>query len=476
MKFKSILSYFALIAMALSVVQCEEATTSTDDENNANTEEAELILTPSAFEMALTEDCYITFTATIGDEDVSNDSSLELWYIEPSGNILSVKDNSYTVSKEGEYNFYAYCSYGSKILESEVVTVNVVEDTNIYIYPSAQMVETGTDVTFSIYQGYNNITDDSNVNLYIYDGTDSTLLDEMSYTITELKDYTFYATYTFAGETNSSEHKTVSGMEWNDSVFARRTLVIQCTGTGCGWCPGATATIRNYVNTYGDDDAIFIGAHGYNTSDIMNNKASLQLISNLNITGFPTILVGSIAIGKATDVDFLDIYNGAYITNESGLASVIESLTKSEASTGIKASSSIESDGVAINAEIMVRDEGKYGVGAMVLEDGIYATQSIFDSLSFIDFEDYDINYHNNVLQGIYPLDSYLYANIGGIATQSARSGYTFDCTIPYSEMSTLNETNNCSIVVYTINLYTYQIDNIVKVAIGEELDYQYEN
>ncbi len=476
MKFKSIISYFAIIAMALSSVQCEEATTSTDDENDPNSEDVELVITPSAFEMKLTDDCIITFTASIGDEDVSNDSTLELWYIEPSGNILSVKDNTYSVSEEGEYNFYAYCSYGSKILESEVITVNVFEDTTLYLKPSAELVEIGSQVNFSVYVGTNDVSSSDLVELYISKNGEAVLLDELSYTIEDSSDYKFCASYTFNDEIIVSEEQIVSGMEWNDNAFKTRTLVLQATGTGCGWCPGAVATILEYNTIYGGDDAVVVSAHGYNNSDIMNSYASLQLISNLEIKGFPTLLAGSIATGNATNVDFLSVVNDAYAPNGSGLNSVVTSYTATPAATGIKASSSIESDGIAISAEIMVREEGYYGVGAMVLEDDIYAVQSKFETLNSIDFGDYDINNHHNVLQGVYPRDSYLFTNLGGISAQSARSGYRLNCTIPFSEMNALQEIDNCSIVVYTYNRRTYLIDNIIKVGVGETIDYQYEN
>ncbi len=461
MKLKSTLSLIAMMfTFALSVVSCTE--TETPDTSG-------LVLIPSDTEVVVGQNSEITFTAKFNGQDVTNDATLEIWHIEENENIVLVKNNTFEIKESGKYRFYAYCSNGGKIVESEIVFVNAVEDKTLYLTPSFAAMETGQDVEFEAYIGKNKISPSaSNLKLFLTDGTNNTELGSMSYSIAEAKEYFFYATYLFNNEEIRSKTQSVLGLDWNDPQFAKRTLSLQFTASWCKWCPGFTAAIKDYTAEYGDSRSLFASVH---SGDIMQNFSSNQLIMNMNIQSFPTLKVGSFDMTKAAEVG---LYGGDYTLSTKEMSDAIDKFLATDAKCGIRLSSTIEDDGIAISADVLVGEDGKYGVGAIVLEDGIKAKQTKDPALDYIDFGDYDINIHKNVLQGIYPRDKKLYVDLGGISEQSARYGYRFEHTMLYTDMKSLQEKENCSVVVYVYNTETKVIDNVVKAKVGEKVDYEY--
>ena len=156
------------------------------------------------------------------------------------------------------------------------------------------------------------------------------------------------------------------------------------------------------------------------------------------------------------------------------MTNAIDKFLATDAKCGIRLSTSIKDEGIAISADVLVKEAGEYGVGAIVLEDGIKALQKKDYRLDYIDFGDYNINIHKNVLQGIYPRDKKLYVELGGVSEHKAHHGYHFEHTMLFKDMKSFKEKRNSSVLVYVYDIETKVIDNVVKVKSGEMIDYQY--
>ncbi len=250
-------------------------------------------------------------------------------------------------------------------------------------------------------------------------------------------------------------------IDWDALSFTKRVIGIQCTATWCGYCPRITGLIHNFEEQYGEDRAVFIAAHG---SDVMSNSYSVYILNEMEVTGYPSLYIGSIQPDKAAKVDSAVSY----------LYSAICNVEDQGVATAISASSSVSSSIIEINAKVAVKTSGKYGVGAMILEDNISATQSsYYSNLADVGLDGYDTSNHVNVVQGCYPTTSGTpYVNLGDETQHTSNNTYNFNCSFNISSLTTLSNINNCRIVVYTYNIATGYVDNIIQAPIGTTRDF----
>ena len=77
--------------------------------------------------------------------------------------------------------------------------------------------------------------------------------------------------------------------------FVKRVLLLQATGTWCGFCPLVMSGIKTYSDTYSDGLAVFAAAHASSTiKDLMETNASRMVLNWLGISSFPTLNVNMI--------------------------------------------------------------------------------------------------------------------------------------------------------------------------------------
>ncbi|MFI3332340.1 MAG: Omp28-related outer membrane protein [Rikenellaceae bacterium] len=466
---------FTLAALMLSVASCAEDSAE-DNVVEPNTDpevslSGDLVLTPSVDEVLVNNNStYVEFTVFMGDTDVSDVSSLEIFHLDEDYNLTYVENLRYEITESGIHSFYATCNNSeNRVVKSETVNVEAHDLSDLTLVASQYTILDGVDedktVEFSVFFGDIQITsfDDDALSIYYVEGSQEDKIDSFSYTIDAVGSYTFYAEFNILGETVTSDQITVTCIDWDSIDFYKRVFGIQFTATWCGYCPIMTAGIHYFNKDYsGEDRAIFASAHG---SDVMSNNYSNSLINKMNISGFPTLLVGSVNANYTTSIGAYT----PYTTTVAYLVKAVEEIEEQDVCTAISASSNYDSSNIIIEAKIAVCTDGEFGIGAMVLEDGITASQTSYVTLSSIGLGDYDTSNHLNVLQGIYPY-SYSgdqYEDLGGVESHSSGQQYSFSCTFDISKLTSLSNIENCRIAVYTYNKSTGYIDNIVQAPIG---------
>lgn len=325
-----------------------------------------------------------------------------------------------------------------KLSAESVVVVNtpinfVVEDIN------------GTNVT---------------ANAVIFDKTHDFSQVENPFTPTEDGEYTFYAV---VGDAISNDIKvvvtpTVPALpEDNDAAntsFKHRILLVDHTGTHCGYCPQMMKALKEVAET-GDYHSKYheAMAHTYNTSDPSYSVAAAAVTSYYGVNSYPTLN-----------------YNFAYPTSSSynaeHIKSQIDALWKENADAGIAASTNMAIKAVVVNAEVKAAVAGEYSITAWLLEDNIEGQQT--------NATDEWMNIHNN--------------SIRQVATSSPMTGYELgeiEAGKTASQILNLNiDSNNWNRDNMKVMLIVskkgannkYDVANVVICPINDSVLYDYNN
>ncbi len=441
--------------ISLCAVSCTESDSDSGDSG--------LTLTASAEDYSAIGSPII-FTATFNGTDVTNDSSTTLYCVDDSSGIITLDAMSYTPTSAGLYKFYAeYVDSNGNSYTSRPKIITTVDAANLWVYASRTEVISGMTeekVTFSVYVGDEELTlSDPDLCFYAEVNGEVTQLDTLEYTTSGEGEYKFYATYPIIENDGASYSNivTVNSLSFDDIAFNKRVIGFVFTGTWCGYCPYMTAAVYLYTQNYSSDKLIVAAAHN---SDSMSNGYSSYLanVMSNNIAGYPTLLLGSINPSYTSGIS-------SYSAD--GIASAINLIDAKGVSTAIAAGSTGNSEKFAITATIAVNKDGQYGVGAMILEDNITASQNNYSTAANLGVSGYDFSNHINVLQGFYPKTTELYEELGGVSQHTAGSVYDFSCEIDASGMSTLYEPSNCRIVVYTYDIATGYVDNIIQTEVN---------
>ena len=147
--------------------------------------------------------------------------------------------------------------------------------------------------------------------------------------------------------------------------FTRKCLVLDFTGTGCGYCPYMVDLLET-LEADPEYAPMFIvaAAHQFNTEDPM--YLSQRIDQALGVTGFPTIIT-----------DMRQSYDN--YTLLSGLQRNIKTnYDRTAAKAGISAHSVINGNEVVARVSVKAAEDNTFRVGAMLLESGISATQNVY--------------------------------------------------------------------------------------------------
>ncbi len=324
-------------------------------------------------------------------------------------------------------------------------------------------IANGGTVDFTATIGDTDITKNALLKIYCIDEDKNFItLSNASFTAVKPGKYDFYAfcTTSTGGDAQSETISIEATFDIDEVDYQKRVLATQFTASSCGYCPIMTSALHHYAEQYGDDTIITASAH---SGDIMSNSYSKYMINAMDVKGFPTLFVGS------TDNDVA--YNiGAqtpYTATLDSIAEAVEEIKAQGTATAI-AMNSWESNGsITIEANVAVAKDGEYGIGAIIVEDGIKATQTSYVSLKELDLDDYDTSDHKNVVQAIFPAQNDLNMELAELDSHSANEFYHFNCSISKNGMTTLKSLAMCRVIVYTVNLESGFVDNVVQAPLG---------
>ena len=308
----------------------------------------------------------------------------------------------------------------------------------------------------------------------IFDSTNKQLnLPDMKFTTTKKGVYTLWASY---GDKISNEVTITAVDEMpaateipldpnpNSTSFARKVLLVQYTGTECGFCPFMVNNIKQFPATV-SKHCILTAAHRFTSSDPAF-LVGANLEQTMAVAGFPTLAVDMHSLEN-------DYRYPALIRTM-----LQNAIDREDAKAGIAACAaySEESRMVSVKAEIKAAVTDNYRIGAWLLEDGIYGKQANNGASG------YDYNTHDNCIRiadskvtGTDFTGHYL-----GEIKAGEKKVFEFNPTNMVLDKSWKAE--NCRLVIfittegepskYTTN--TWYVNNVVVCPLNGSVAYQY--
>ena len=193
----------------------------------------------------------------------------------------------------------------------------------------------------------------------------------MKFTTTEVGTYTFWATY---GDKISNEVVVTAVKEFpaatelpldpnpGSTSFARKVMLVQYTGTNCGYCPFMVDAIDAFPKSM-QGKYVLTAAHRFNSNDPAYLSAALE--QTMAVSGYPTLAVDMHSLNS--------YYNYPALIR----GTVQDAIDRESAKVGIAACAtySPESRMVSVKAEVKAAETNNYRIGAWLLEDGIYGKQ-----------------------------------------------------------------------------------------------------
>ena len=320
----------------------------------------------------------------------------------------------------------------------------------------------------------------------LYDEEDNIVeLENMEFSTTVAGEYKFWAAYkaynsetititaeepTTDGPDNPDEPEGPTDEDPENLNFKRRVLLIQFTGTGCGYCPGMISALREVMQdkTFANN-TVLAAAHRYNGTDPAY-LANYALDIAMGVGGFPSL-----------SADMYYTY-GLYSNMVEVIHKMVDaSFERTTTKAGISAVSYIEDDKVIIKATVKAAEESMFRIGAWLLEDGIYGQQTNYG------FEG-DFNTHDNCIRiadSKVSTSDYTGYEIGPVdedgKVQPIKKGETAEYTFTI-ELKDKWKRENCSLVLFVTapeklqGRESYFVNNVIEMPLEGEVAFEYED
>lgn len=242
--------------------------------------------------------------------------------------------------------------------------------------------------------------------------------------------------------------------------FVKRVLLLQATGTWCGWCPAVMASIKEYNNSFSDGMAVFAAAHN---RDAMSNDFADKVIQWLSVSGFPTL---NINLVPGETVSCYTNGSDVVTANVDAIRKVVETYTAKDAKSAIAAVVRADkaSNKVEVEAKIKIAEGGSYRVAAWLLEDGILDNSQ----QNYTDLTD-DFSTHNNVLR-----QSSASLAFGDKLGDSLPAGSTEDYSCSFTLSS--EKMDNCRVIIMVTAPEggVFAVDNVVMCPLNDKVGFEY--
>lgn len=379
--------FFSIIAMLAAVAvmgfSCKEPTPTPDP----TPEKLTASVTPS--EITADGESKAVFTVKYGDKAVSNVKAFV------NGVETALNNLTFTTKTAGTYKFYfSYeWSTGKTVKSNEVtVTAKAAEQSGdgsgltMEVDNTVIPINTGR-ATFTI--KFNGKAVESGYKIY-KNGTETKLPTDANkkpyFESKETGTYSFYVTYNI---TKSTKDKPISVQVINDAIpdsaedpnptstsFKRRAMVMQFTGTDCGYCPYIIEPLETMAADAAYKDKFSWAAiHTFNSDDPAapcNSSDYTKLYFAAaygGIKGYPTVL-----FDLTSQVGNL----GSVAVNLANLKKAVDNSVANPAAAGISATMTLDENNRVVTARVSVKakDAKVYRVSMWVLEDKISGGQN----------------------------------------------------------------------------------------------------
>ena len=333
------------------------------------------------------------FTVKYGDKAVSNVKA----YV--NGVETALNNLTFTTKTAGTYKFYfSYEWTTGKTVKSNEVSVTAkaaqasgdssgltmsVDNTIIQVNKGRAIftIKHNGKVIESGYKMYQNSTETSLPTTEVT--IDGKKYKQPYFESKQTGTFSFYVTYNI---TESTKDKPIAIQVINDAIpdraedpnpsstsFKRRAMVMQFTGTACGYCPYMIRPLETLAaDASYKDKFTWAAIHTFNPESdpaAPHNKVDKQQLgSRFGISNYPTVLV------DYSQVSFAN--NDA--VNLGVLKKAIDNSMANPASAGISATMTLDENNRVVTARVSVKakDAKVYNVGMWVIEDKIRGTQN----------------------------------------------------------------------------------------------------
>lgn len=470
--------FFSIIAMiaAVALASCEPTPS---PEPDPTPEKLTASVTPS--EITADGQSKAVFTVKYGDKAVSNVKA----YV--NGTETALSNLTFTTKTAGTYKFYFTYEWktGETVKSNEVtVTAKAAESGDasgltMEVDNTIIQVNKGR-ATFTI--KYNGKAVTSGYKIY-KNGVETSLpTDANKNPYFESKttgSFSFYVTYNI---TESTKNSPVIVQVNNDAIpdrpadpneastsFKRRAMVMQFTGTACGFCPYIIEPLETMAaDAAYKDKFTWAAIHTFNSDDPAkpSNSADEQKLPSIyGISGYPTVLVDiGTMVGNSNNNIALNLAN---------LKKAVDNSVANAASAGIAAAMTLDENNRVVTARVSVKakDAKVYRVGMWLIEDKIAAAQN---GSSTIKSHDNAVRYVARGADGSadyigYPINEGKTLNAGQIAD------YVFSINISDQSIKLAN----CQLLIFvttsTGNSYTV-VNSAVTKDLKTTLPFEYNN
>lgn len=278
-------------------------------------------------------------------------------------------------------------SYDSAEASLTVIQEGAVNE--VVLSASTTVVRVGEEVTFSVEYAGEDVTSEATIHDYY---TNEEISNPASFS--EVGDRALYAKY------DNQKSKLLSINIFPESTpdfaadsdpenynFKYRMLLIDHTGTDCGYCPLMMQSVKELEADPAFNDYFNIAmAHSYNTSDPAYSSTALTIRYYYQktlgvLTGFPTLTYNY-------------QYGDSAGNNMNYIKSNFNKLKKESQDAAVALTTRLDGDKIVISASLKSKEARRYKFNILLLEDDIYG-QQYGATYSWM-------NYHNNAIRASY--------------------------------------------------------------------------
>lgn len=249
--------------------------------------------------------------------------------------------------------------------------------------------------------------------------------------------------------------------------FHRRVLLIQFTGTGCGYCPSMVTALHAIAeNEATKNQFVLAAAHigGYAGSDPALMTEGKTIDDAFGITSYPNLVVDMVPNG------------GSVYATESYLTSQLnKALNRVSVKGGIAANTEYHADKqyVMVNALVKAKETTEFRIGAWLLEDGIEGVQTVYPDANTVPGINYNI--HNNCIRKIksqQPTDDF---DFTGLTLGTIEAGQTASQEFAFSLKNAWKSENlHLILFISTKENGKWRVNNVVHAPINGSVDFVY--
>lgn len=249
--------------------------------------------------------------------------------------------------------------------------------------------------------------------------------------------------------------------------FHRRVMLIQFTGTGCGYCPSmVTALHAIAANEETKNSFVLAAAHigGYASGDPALMEEAKTLDDAFGISSYPNLVV-----------DMAPNSGNVYATESYLTSQINKALSRVSVKGGIAANTEYHAtkNYVMVNALVKAKETAEFRIGAWLLEDKIEGVQTVYADANTVSGINYNI--HNNCIRKVksqQPTDDF---DFTGLTLGTIEAGQTKPYEFAFS-LKNAWKSENLHVVIFisTKENGKWRINNIINAPINGSVDFEY--